>query len=614
MLDITPMDIKIAGASIGKVGLSLKDRFIQGNYTSLDRINAVEFSRYYNLPAQSQQQDQTLRELSLTYLPIKNLSINSMYGYIKQGNDFNSDRISTQVNYTDGQKAKLAYNLDYVSSTNDSIKTNWLKENGSAFYSLGSFRPGIDFNYENREDKISPADTLLPTSLKYVEAAPFVEYSISSLLDARASYSFRTESFPLGRVMTKQSDATTEQFQINFKGLKEFSSSLNMTFRDKNYTDEFRRKGYANNQTILLLSQSKFNLLNGFINGDLYYQAATEQTARLQKVFVPVPKGTGNYIYLGDLNNNGIADENEFQLTAYDGDYSLITIPTDKLYPVIDLKTNTRWKFDFSKAVRGNSFWSQIIKPVSTETSWRIEENSKDENTKDIYLLHFSKFLNDSTTINGTQFFQHDINLFQNSNELSFRLRYDQKKSLNQFSGGIEKAYFSERTLRIRFKMIEEVGNQTDLTSQNDNLISPASLNQSREVSRNDFTTDFSYRPVRDIEVGFKISAGRSVDNYPVIPTTVNTNSVSLRINFSFENSGRLRLEMERTELTSSSNSYNIPFEVTQGNVIGKNYFWRAFFDYKLASFIQTSLSYDARIQGVSKVIQTMRAEARAYF
>jgi hypothetical protein len=71
---------------------------------------------------------------------------------------------------------------------------------------------------------------------------------------------------------------------------------------------------------------------------------------------------------------------------------------------------------------------------------------------------------------------------------------------------------------------------------------------------------------------------------------------------------------LERTELTSSSNSYNIPFEVTQGNVVGKNYFWRTFFDYKLASFIQTSLSYDARIQGASKVIQSMRAEARAYF
>jgi len=614
LLDITPLEIKIGGLSIGKIGLSLKDRFIQGNYSSLDRINEVEFSRYYNLPTQNQPEDQILREFTLTYLPIKNLSINSKYGYVKQGNDFSSDRISTQINYADGQKSKFDFNIDYVASADTNVSTKWLKETGSAFYSIGSFKPGVDFNYENREDKVSPADTLLPTSLRYSEVAPFVEYTITSKLDAKVSYSFRTESFPLGSIMTTQSDASMEQFQLSYKGLKEFSSTLNMTFRDKKYTGEFRRRGYADNQTVLLLSQSKFNFWNGFINGDLYYQAATEQTARLQKVFVPVPKGTGNYIYLGDLNNNGIADENEFQLTAYDGDYSLITVPTDKLYPVIDLKTNTRWKVDFSKIAAGNGFLSQIIKPIATETSWRIEENSKDENTKDIYLLHFSKFLNDSTTINGTQFFQHDINLFQNSNELSFRLRYDQKKSLNDFSGGVEKAYFSERTLRIRFKMIEEIGNQTDLTNQNDNLVSPSTLNQSRNVTRNDFTTDFSYRPVRDIEVGFKISSGSSLDDYPKIPATINTNSVSVRINFSFENSGRLRLEMERTELTSSSKSYNVPFEVTQGNVIGKNYFWRGFFDYKLASFIQTSLSYDARIQGASKVIQTMRAEARAYF
>jgi len=614
LLDVTPMEINIGGFSIGKLGISLKDRFIQGNYSSLDRINEVEFSRYYNLPAQAKPEDQTLREFSLTYLPVKNLSINSKYGYVQEGGDFSSDRFSTQINYNDGQKTKFNYNLDYVSSKDTNISTTWLKENGSAFFSIGAFKPGIDFNYENREDKSYPADTLLPTSLRYAEAAPFVQYSLTSHLDAKVSYSFRTESFPLGTFMAKQSDATMQQIQLSFKGIKEFTSTLNMTFRDKKYTEEFRKKGYADNQTVLLLSQSKFNLWNGFINGDLYYSASTEQTARLQRVFVPVPVGTGNYIYLGDLNHNGIADENEFQLTAYDGNYSVITIPTDKLYPVMDLKTNTRWKIDFSKIATGNSLLSQLIKPVSTETSWRVEENSKDENTSDIYLLHFSKFLNDSTTINGTQFFQHDINLFQNSNELSFRLRYDQKKSLNDFSGGIEKAYFSERTLRIRFKMIEEISNQTDLTNQNDNLISPSTLNQSRNVTRNTLTTDFSYRPVRDIEVGFKITSDKSVDDHPVVPATINTNSVSIRINFSFENLGRLRLEMERAELTSSSNSYNIPFEVTQGNVIGKNYFWRAFFDYKLASFIQTSLSYDARIQGSSKVIQTMRAEARAYF
>lgn len=228
--------------------------------------------------------------------------------------------------------------------------------------------------------------------------------------------------------------------------------------------------------------------------------------------------------------------------------------------------------------------------------------------------MNLSHFLNDSTTIRGIQLFQQDFNLFQYSNEFSLRFRFLQRKSLNQFSGGIEKGYFRERSLRIRFMMIDEINNQTDFSNQTDNLISPPTSNRARTVTRNDFTTDFSYRPVRDIEVGFRIAAGRSQDDLPLKPVIVDQNSVTLRFNFSFENMGRLRIEAERTELVSSAENYSIPYEITRGNVIGKNYFWRVFFDYRLTGFIQTSLSYDARLQGNSRIIQTLRAEAKAYF
>jgi hypothetical protein len=414
--------------------------------------------------------------------------------------------------------------------------------------------------------------------------------------------------------MVKQSTTSMQQFQVNYNGLRAFTTTLNFTFRDKKITEEFKKQGYVDNQTILLLSQSRFNFGEGFITGDLYYQAATEQTAKLQKVFVKVTQGTGNYIYLGDLNHNGVADENEFQLTAYDGDYVIVTIPTDKLYPVIDLKTNTRWRVDFSRGLKDNSFWAKILKPVSTETSWRIEENSNETDTKKIYLLNLSSFLNDSTTLRGAQIFQHDFNFFKNSNDFSARLRFSQTKSLNQYSGGIERAYFRERGLRLTFRMIPEISNQTDIVNQNDNMISPPITNRAREVSRNSFATDFSYRPEQNIEVGFKVESARSIDDHPATPITVDMNSQTLRLTLSFQNTGRLRLEFERTELTASSDSYSIPFEITKGNVIGKNYFWRAFFDYRINSFIQTSLSYDARMQGSSRVIQTMRAEAKAYF
>ncbi len=612
-LNISQREIGIGGLSLGKVGLSLKDRFIQSRFTSLDRIDAVEFNRYYNLPDQISE-DQILREAELNYSPISNLSLNTKYGYLKEGDTFNSNRIFSELNFADSKNYKFNYIIDNVDSKNQGTLTSWMRQNGSAFYSFGSFKPGIDFLYENKEDKLANKDSLLLTSLRYVETAPFIEYPNSTGLDFKVGYSLRDEYFPLNGVLLKQSTSAMEQFQANYKGLKEFNTSISLTFRNKKFADEFKQKGFTDNQTVLLLSQSRFNLGGGFITGDLYYQAATEQTARLQKVFVKVTKGTGNYIYLGDLNNNGIPDENEFQLTAYDGNYILITIPTDKLYPVIDLKTNTRWRVDFSRAVKGDGFWSTILKPLSTETFWRVEENSNISDTKQIYLMNLSKFLNDSTTVRGTQTFQNDFNLFQNRNDFSIRVRYTQRKSLNQYSGGVERGYFSERGLRIRFKMIEEISNQTEVVNQNDNMISPPTTNRAREVTRNSFSTDFSYRPVQNIEAGFKIETAQSMDDHPAVPTTVNMNSITLRLNFSFENFGRLRIEGERTELTSTTNAYNIPFEITRGNVIGKNYFWRAFFDYRLTSFIQTSLSYDARLQGDSRVIQTMRAEAKAYF
>lgn len=610
-LTIEPREVELGNFSLGKIGFSIKDRFIQGKYSALDRIDAVEFNRYYNL-GEIQKNDQILREINLELFPSDKFSVISKYGFVKQGEQFSSNRFNSILKLFEQQKYQLDYNFDFVSSKSNNISTMWNRQNGKAFYSFGSIRPGIDFIYENKED--SQEDSILASSLKYMEAAPFVEIEAGNSFSIKTGYSYREESFPIHQKMILQSRATTQNIQATYKGIKEINSSLNITIRNKNYTDEFKKLGYANNETILFLSQNRFNFLNNFILGELFYQASTEQSARLEKVFIKVPKGTGSHIYLGDINDNGIPEENEFQITSYDGEYIIVTIPTDQLFPVIDLKYNTRWKIDFNKYFTGNDLLSSALKTVSTETVWRIEENSKESETSKIYLMHLSNYLNDSTTIRGSQLFQHDINFMQFSNEFSVRLRYLQRRNLNQFAGGIERGFFRERGIRIRFKMINEINNQTEFTNQIDNLDSPPSTNRARQVNRNDVTTEFSYRPVNNIEAGFKIQVGRSEDYFPLNKTMVDLNSVTLRMTYSIANLGRLRLEAERTELLSNTSTANIPFEITRGNVIGKNYFWRVYFDYRIASYVQTSFSYDGRLQGSGKVIHTMRAEARAYF
>ncbi len=612
-LKMDPRKIEIGNISLGQIGFSYKDRFIQDRFTSLDRINPIEFNRDFNITPSQNPESETLRELNLNLIPVSELNINTSYSYLKRGEDFYSNRFNNTLNFSDTKNYSLNYNFDYVSSNNASLKSSWLRQQGSGYYSFWKLKPGFDFLAENKRDNQSGADSLLLTSLKYYEVDPYLELVDLYGIKLTSKYSLREDYLPLGGIMTKQAKSTGETFELNYSGIRQVNSTLNLTMLNKNYYAAFTNIGYLNNQTILVRSQSRFNF-GAPVNGDLYYEVSTQRSAKLQKVFVQVTKGAGNYIYLGDLNHNGIQDENEFQPALYDGDYVLVTVPTDQLYPVIDLKTSTRWKLNYKDIFDQNSLMCKILKPFSSETYWRVEENSQEQDYKKIYLLHFSDFQNPQKTLQGSNYVQQDLFIFENDPEFSMRLRFTQSKSLNQFSGGVERAYSRERSLRINFRMVPEMNNQTDIVNESDNVNAPITSTRRREITGNNITSDFSYRPQQNIEVGFKIKAGKRQDDFPAVPTIINLNSQSFRFNFSFAGSGRLRIEIERDELNSNATQNYIPFEMTQGNLIGKNYFWRLNFDYKLSANLQSTVSYDGRAQGNDRTVHTASAEVRAFF
>jgi hypothetical protein len=609
---LDPRKIDIGDISLGKIGFSYKDRFVQDKFSSADRVDDIEFNRNYNISQTPVNPSEELREIGLNLIPVNQLNVNSSYGFVQRGlftsNRFNNSAVLADKDYN------INYNLDYVSSEDQSMKSYWLRQKGSASYLFGKIKPGIDFLAENRKDEFASNDSLYSTSLKYFEIDPFLKLIDFKGLNFSARYSYRNDFAPLNGVMFDQAKTMSQNYDLNYNGIKEFQSSLNVTLSNKKYTDVFKQTGLLNNEAILIKSQSRFNFWKPIL-GDYYYEVSTQRTAKLQKVFVKVPQGQGNYKYLGDLNNNGIADENEFEPTIYDGDYILITVPTDKLYPIIDLKTSSKWKINFYDMFDGKSFIEKFARIFSTETDWRVEENSQEEDYKKIYLLHFSSFQNPDKTIRGSNMIQQDVFLFEKEQDLNFRLRFMQKKSLDQFSEGIEQAYYRERSLRINFKMVQEISNQTDVVTTNDFNNAPPSSNRIRTITDNNITSDFSYRPEKSIEVGFKIKAGTSTDVYPVKPTVINLNSQLLRFNLSIAGNGRLRIELERDELLGNiDNTTVVPFELLGANQIGKNYFWRLNFDYRLSSNLQSTVSYDGRLQGQSRAIHTAKAEVRAYF
>ncbi len=606
--------VSIAGLSLGEIGLTYRERFVQGKFSSLDRFNSVEHSRNYNI-TDNKNLDETLREAKIILRPIEELQTNFNYGYLKRGSSFNSNRFFGDFNLVNSGKYSVKYNYDYVSTNYTSARSNWFKQNASASYRIGKFAPGIEFLFDDRKEWNSKGDSLNQQSRKFSEIGAFVNIAKLWGIDFTAKYSLRDESLPINGYLEKESFSNQQSVGVSYRGIREVNLSLDVTLRNKKYTDTFKEKGLLDNKSVLIRSQNKFNFWKGFINGNLFYEASTQSTARIERVFVRVRYGEGNYKYLGDLNKNGIADDNEFVQDIYEGDYTLLHIPTSELFPVVNLKASTRWKVNFSKLLRSKkSFLAKIIKPISTESVIRIDEYSESEDIASVLLLKSNTLMNDSTTLRGGNLFKQDVFLFKNKPDLSFRFRYTDNKKLTQYNTGNELGRFIERSLRVKFRMVKEIRNQTDFINQTDNLETVSNNGRARMLSVNEITSDFSYRPLQNIEVGFKFGVGSSTDKLPKKPTEIESNSQLIRFTYSFANKGRLRIEAERSEVTDNGTNNQLPYELLRGKVIGKNYFWRVNFDYRLANNLQITLNYLGRKQGAGKVIHNMRTEARAYF
>ena len=62
--------------------------------------------------------------------------------------------------------------------------------------------------------------------------------------------------------------------------------------------------------------------------------------------------------------------------------------------------------------------------------------------------------------------------------------------------------------------MIDEMSNQTDIAVEENNILAGSSSSRNQIVSTPSVTSDFSYRPEKNIEVGFKLKVGQSTDDF----------------------------------------------------------------------------------------------------
>lgn len=612
----SPRKIIMGGMDFGGLDLTLFERKVGSLFTPIDRTNDIEFTRKWGVDTLATG-DEEIREGTLRYMPVDGVTVGGEYGRITRGDAQSSVRKAGSFSLKGPGLPLVSYSLEDVHATDREADnaSAWLRQKGSAAYALGWFTPTFVYEGERREITPIEGSTYRDGTFSYDMYGPKLGVKDLGPMTLSAEYVWRDDNLANGGVLLRQSNSFTQTYAGRLAERGSFASSLDVTLRERRFTPEFRLLGNSDVQTVLVRSQSRYSPLNRGIDLDLYYETETQRTSKLERVFVRVPVGTGNYKYLGDLNANGIADDNEFVETRFDGDFIAITVPTDALFPIIDLNSSVRARITPSRFIeRGGGFWSKALNVLTTETYARVEEKSSEPDLKQIYLLHLKKFLNDSTTIAGSQLFTQDVLLWDGQPDFSSRVRFSERHGLINYSGGIERSYVRERSLRLRWQLVPEISNQFDFVNKIDRLSSQESSSRVHDVLSNSFAFDFSYRPEQNLELGMKFELANSTDRFQIPAVNAALNTQSVRCVYAFQGAGQARVEASREEdhLDRSLDSY--PYELTGGRVPGITWIWRAAFDYRVTQFVQASLAYDGRAEGGLPPVHTARAEVRAFF
>lgn len=619
-LQFSPRNVRIGATSIGDFDLSLSERFVDHRFSSLDRYNEIEFSRKWNVESTGSGNEE-IREANLSWKPSHAIDIAGTYGFLNMPDTYRTTRLQSDLQYKDSLQNMVRYQREDIQSTDllQKESSEWTRQRGTAEYSFWKLRPSLRVESEERALGSTVRDSLRAGSFQFLEIAPRLAIEAANGFRAAAEFQVRSEDSVAVGSLQRASQSFTQVYSAELQSSQTFSSQLMFNVRSTRFTKLFKERGNTDADVVLVRSQTRYSPLERAVDATLLYEFANQRAARLERVFIRVPKGSGNYRYKGDLNGNGLAEDDEFELTRFDGDYVVIYASSDQLFPVLDLKTNVRLTLQPERLFRQPSGWAEkILSVLSTETMFRVEEKSTESDAQQIYLLQFAHFLNDKTTVAGYTNFTQDLHLFERRADFSARLRFVQRKSLAQLVSAAERSYSRERSIRIRSQFLPEIGNQTEVVNKTDRVLASSATPRERDLAMNALSSDFSYRPEAAWELGFRIDVARVVDSFRNPNPVADMNEQSVRTSYAFFGAGQLRGELRREEVVLSQGVSDpqrpFPFEFTNGKVIGKSLLWQLAFDYRFSQNMQVTLQYNGRREASRAAVHVGQVEAKVFF
>jgi len=579
-------------------------RRISKDFNSIDRVNEIEFDRKWNKPV-GLTGTETILEGGAKIIGKSSDELYGRYGRLEVQERWESDKLELGGEKSIPILGKLMLKQELLSSkANDkSFKSDWNRRKGWLNKSWKKFAPTVGFEYEDKDDFDS-----LKTGFRYLEYFTGVKIKKIGPMNLLTEYRVRNDEERVNEILEPRSRAVSKTLGIEIPSTKIFSANLRFSRRTRDFKGLFKEKS-ADSQSNLIDMRSDLYPLKGAVRFMVDYRAASELLAGIERVYLKVEDGRGNFRFDKALNEY-IPDDA--------GDFILRTRPTNRYEPVTDLRFSMRLLIEpkrLNRNRRKKRVKSKIPRNFSSRTLVRIDEKSKESDSGAILRLEPSKFRNPNTTLLGNFIFEEDLTILERKNGSSLRLRYRYFENFNnQFISGGEESLIREAS--FRWRQVPSTRTRYDIEGSRSSTLRTFSsvLRRNRDVISNELSINLSHLSTSKVEIGAKLTIGRDEDRKSSVDLKANLTEIELRNNYFLKGKGMVRLLTSWAHVSVTPNDIPITYEMANGFQEGNNYKWSVGFDYKIGTNLNAMLSYEGKNESFRKTRHIGKAEVRAWF
>ncbi|CAN5227688.1 hypothetical protein BH09BAC2_BH09BAC2_10910 [soil metagenome] len=588
--------------------------YVQDRFRPIERLRNIEFNRDWSLAPDAPSATENLLNASLELKAVNQNSLKYEFVNYNRSDSFTGikQKIFNFLQYK-GWKLTDQITLTHISSfyqqgafirpTIDLVKQ---------FPSLKNIQLGATFSAEDNRILNKNTDTLTPLSFSFTSRQIYLRSSANDLNKWGLTYSTRTNKFPVkDQLITSDKSDNINIFTELLKN-EHHQFKINATYRTLRVinTSVTNQKP---DETFLGRLEYAVNKWRGLLTGGMLYEVGSGQEQKREYTYVEVPAGQGEYFWI-DYNNNGIPEQNEFEIAVYPDQrkYVKVFTPTNQFvkanYVQFNYNVDISPRSLISSDAKG---FKNIIRRTSTSSALQI--NKRDLYTGAVQFNPFKNNLVDTSLIALNSFLSNTLFFNRTSVKWGFDVTHRLTNAKVLLAYGVESRRIRDLSLRSRWNITHSFLVSATAKSARNQLNTPKFANRNYNIAQTSVEPSLSYIHGSNLRVTLLYNFDKRI-NEAGAERALN-NALSSEVKYNLVSNGTItgKVTYNNIDFTGSANS-TIGYTLLDGLLPGKNFLWEASLIRRLAGNIEMEMRYEGRKPGTAKSIHTGTATLRAIF